>query len=188
MTTREELLEEAKALGLSFAKNITTEKLEAAVVQAQAEKLAEDSFVEAGGELDTPEPPMTETAIRAQIEAEYAQKLIIERARLTANMEINMAETSDKAADNRVAVGQAKLKSRREALSLVRVNITCKDPMKTSWTGELFSAGNDVIGSVTKYVQFNTEIGYHLPRIIYNVLKTKKCTIFVNKRVNGQCL
>ncbi len=58
--------------------------------------------------------------------------------------------------------------------------------MKSSWTGEVISAGNDVIGDVKKYIQFNTEDGYHIPQIILNVLKDKECTIFVNKRINGQ--
>ncbi len=186
MTDRQELLEEAKALGISFARNIKTEKLQEAVILAQAEKLAEKAFEEAGGSVEPAEPTMNEAQIRAEIEKEYASKLIMEKAKLAANIEVNMALTSDKAADNRVSIGQARLKSRREALSLVRVNITCKDPMKSSWTGEIMSAGNDVIGDVTKYILFNTEEGYHVPRIILNVMRDKKCTIFVNKRINGQ--
>ncbi len=186
MTDRQELLEEAKALGISFARNIKTEKLQEAVILAQAEKLAEEAFEKAGGVIEKSEPTMNEAQIRAEIEKEYASKLIMEKAKLAANMELNMAETSNKAATNRVTIGQAKLKSRREALALRRVNITCKDPMKSSWTGELMSAGNDVIGDVTKYIQYNTEDGYHVPQIILNVLKDKECTIFVNKRINGQ--
>ncbi len=187
MTEREELIEEAKVLGIEFPKNIKTQKLREAVAIGEASKISEKAYSEASGLIDnSKEPVMTEAEIRKQIEAEYASKFMIEKAKLAANMEVNMALTSDKAADNRVSIGQAKLKSRRDAISLVRVNINCKDPMKSSWTGELISAGNDIVGDVTKYIQFDTEEGYHIPRIIFNVLKDKKCTHFVNKRINGQ--
>ena len=183
MTEREELLEEAKALGLGFAKNAKTENIKAAVAKARTESIAEEAYVEAGGSVEPRESAPTEAEIRAQLEAEFASKLEMEKAKMQANMEVNLAMKNDKDGSNRIVVGQARLKARKEALALVRVIITVKDPSKQSWEGEIISAGNDVIGEVKKFVPYmNAEEGYHLPKIIYNVLRDKKCTVFVNRK------
>ena len=33
---------------------------------------------------------------------------------------------------------------------------------------------------------FNADDGYHIPKIIYNSMKDRECTVFINKRVNGE--
>ena len=188
MTERQELLEEAEALGLSFAKNAKTANIQKAIDQAKEENAVAVAVEDAGGDeatLNQDNRP-TESDIRAQLEEEFAKKLEDEKRKLSANMEVNLAKKSDEASVSKVSFGQAKLKARREALKLIRVNITCKDPSKNSWDGEILSAGNDVIGDVKKFIPFNTEDGYHIPQILINVMKSKKCTVFVNKRVNGQ--
>ncbi len=182
MTERQTLLEEAEALGLTFAKNAKTEVIKKAVKQEKEDVLTEEAFIEAGGEVEAPVVKMTEDEIRAQIEKEYEAKMVMEKAKMQANLEVNLATKSNEAMDNRVSIGQAKLKARREAMSLKRVVVTCKDPMKASWEGEIISAGNDIIGEVKKYIPFNIDEGYHVPQIILNVLSSKKCTIFVNKK------
>lgn len=65
-----------------------------------------------------------------------------------------------------------------DLLKLVRVNVTCLDPMKKEYLGEIFTVGNDVIGSVRKYIPFNTTDGWHVPKIILDQLKEKECQIF----------
>lgn len=69
---------------------------------------------------------------------------------------------------------------RREANELVRVRVTCMNPAKAEWDGEIFSAGNSLVGTVTKYVPFNNDEGWHLPRIVYNMMRDRMCQIFVN--------
>ena len=69
---------------------------------------------------------------------------------------------------------------RREANELVRVRVTCTNPAKAEWDGEIFSAGNSLVGTVTKYVPFNNDEGWHLPRIVYNMMRDRMCQIFVN--------
>jgi len=182
MTEREQLLQEAGELGLTFAKNISTDRLKAAVGQAKELNVAEDAVIDAGGIPVTDKAAPTEAEIRAQLEAEFAAKLEEEKRKITANMELNMAKTSENATVNKVTVGQAKLKARRDALKLIRVNITSRDPLKIAWEGEIFTVSNDVIGDVKKYIPFNTEDGYHVPQIILNALKNKKCTIFKRKK------
>jgi len=182
MTERQELLEEAKALGLKFAANAKTETIKNAVSSAKEDAKTEAEFIEAGGEITPQAVAPTEADIRAQLEAEFAERLEEEKRKISANMEVNMAVKSDDAAGNRMMIGQAKLKARKEATKLIRVNITCKDPMKSSWEGEIISVGNDVVGDIKKYIHFDTDNGWHVPQMILNVMKNKECTVFKQKR------
>lgn len=68
---------------------------------------------------------------------------------------------------------------RNEANELVRIRVSCMNPAKKEWEGELLTAGNSVVGSFTKFVPFNVEDGWHVPRIIYNQLKERQCQIFI---------
>lgn len=75
---------------------------------------------------------------------------------------------------------------RDEQLALVRVRITCMNPTKAEWQGELFTVGNSLVGSLTKYVPFNTEDGWHVPRILLDTLMDRQCQTFVTtKTKNG---
>lgn len=73
-------------------------------------------------------------------------------------------------------------RKRKEAIELVRVRITCMNPAKKEWDGEIISSGNSLIGTFTKFVPFNAEEGYHLPRVIYEQLVERQCQIFVSVR------
>ena len=68
---------------------------------------------------------------------------------------------------------------RNEANELVRIRVSCMNPAKKEWEGELFTAGNSVVGSFTKFVPFNVEDGWHVPRIIYLQLKERQCQVFI---------
>lgn len=74
--------------------------------------------------------------------------------------------------------GAKRARLRKESLRLVRVNIQCLDPAKKEWEGEIFTVGNTTVGTVRKYVPFNTTEGYHIPHIMYQMLKEKECQIF----------
>ena len=56
-----------------------------------------------------------------------------------------------------------------EATKLVRVIITPMDSTKRDYQGDVFSAGNAVVPTMTKYIPFGVE--WHVPQII---LKKKK--------------
>lgn len=75
---------------------------------------------------------------------------------------------------------RARLK--KEAFALVRIRVTCMNPAKREWEGELFTAGNSLVGSVTKYVPFNNDEGWHVPRIILNQIQNRQCQIFTTVR------
>lgn len=70
-----------------------------------------------------------------------------------------------------------KVRGRREANRLVRVRVTCMNPNKKNWEGEIISVGSAKLGTFKKFVPFNLESGYHIPYIIYKVMKDRKCSI-----------
>lgn len=78
--------------------------------------------------------------------------------------------------------GQHQARKRREAAELLRIRVTCMNPAKSEWDGEIFTAGNNLVGSHTKYVPFNNEEGWHVPRMIYNMMRDRMCQIFVTAK------
>ena len=75
-------------------------------------------------------------------------------------------------------VGARNARLKREASKLVRIRVTCMNPAKKEWEGEIFSVGNAVVGSFTKYVPFNTEDGWHVPAMILQMIQDRQCQVF----------
>ena len=71
---------------------------------------------------------------------------------------------------------QRKVRMKNEANELGRVNISCMNPNKSEWDGEIFTAGNTVIGSFKKFVPFNVD--WHVPRAIMYMIEQRKCQVF----------
>jgi hypothetical protein len=67
-----------------------------------------------------------------------------------------------------------KLRLTKEASKLVRLNITCMNPAKKEWPGEVYTVSNRSIGTHKKLIPFNVEGGYHVPHVIYKQLRDKK--------------
>ena len=77
-------------------------------------------------------------------------------------------------------------RQRREASRLVRIRVTCMNPVKNEWPGEIFTTGNDVVGTFKKYVPFNADEGWHVPHIIYEMIRDRQCQVFTTtKTKNG---
>ena len=191
MTERQELVAEAERLGLSFAKNAKSKHIQDMIEKAQAEKAVQtvrDSIAE---ELSAVEEHVeyiedvdaveTTADIEARLRKEFEIKLQEQMTAATINMEKNVNEAS-----NTRLFGKPRMDAIKKATKLIRCIVTCRDPLKNSWEGEIISVANDVIGEQKKYIPFNVDEGYHVPQIILNVLRDKKCTVFVNKRVNGE--
>lgn len=70
----------------------------------------------------------------------------------------------------------------KEANLLVRCRITCMNPNKREWEGEIYTVSNSVVGSHKKYIPFNASDGYHVPNIIFQHLRERECQVFVTKR------
>lgn len=77
---------------------------------------------------------------------------------------------------------EARSRHVREASELVRIRVSCMNPNKKEWDGEIFTVGNSVAGTFKKFVPFNVEEGWHVPRIIYNQLVERQCQIFVSHK------
>jgi hypothetical protein len=76
---------------------------------------------------------------------------------------------------------------REDATKLVRIRLTCLNPAKKEWPGEIITAGNSVLGSFKKFVPFaGADDGYHVPNIIFQVLKDRTCPVYyTDKSLNG---
>ena len=71
---------------------------------------------------------------------------------------------------------------RKEASKLVRIRITCMNPNKKEWEGEVFTVSNSVIGTHKKFVPFDNEEGWHVPQVIFNMIKERQCQVFYTKK------
>ena len=67
---------------------------------------------------------------------------------------------------------------RTESAKLIRVRVTCMNPNKKEWEGEVFTVSNSVVGTFKKFVQFDADEGWHIPTIIYKHLKERQCQVF----------
>lgn len=77
---------------------------------------------------------------------------------------------------------QRRLRLKKDAMRLVRIRVQCMNPAKKEWEGELFTFGNSFLPSVTKYVPFSAEDGWHVPHCIYEQIKERQCQIFINAK------
>jgi hypothetical protein len=75
-------------------------------------------------------------------------------------------------------LAQERKRMKNHANELIRVRITCMNPAKKEWSGEIFTVGNALVGSITKYIPFNAEEGWHVPRIILEQLQARQCQVF----------
>lgn len=77
-------------------------------------------------------------------------------------------------------------KMREDALKLVRVIVTPMDVLKKDYLGEILSVSNSVLGTVKKLVLFNEP--YHLPQILVDELREKKCQVFTSRKENNNLI
>jgi hypothetical protein len=76
---------------------------------------------------------------------------------------------------------------KQEAGVLIRCRITCMNPNKKAWTGEIISVGSAKLGTFKKFIPFNSDQPYHVPSIIFNELKNRKCAVrSTRKGRNGE--
>lgn len=77
------------------------------------------------------------------------------------------------------SVAQKRRRLKDDAMALVRVRISCMNPAKKEWDGEILTTGNTLVGTVSKFIPFNADEGYHVPQILFNMLKERMCQVFV---------
>lgn len=156
---RKELIAKANEQGLEFHKNITTEKL--------AEKL--------GVDLPAVEhaPEQTAQAIDA----------------------LNAVTNGDAAPAPQSTSKPPKLRSLHEVERMKnrylthrrrRVIVTCLNPKKAKWRGEVIDVSNGFNGGIKMFVPFNNEKGWYVPEFILDILRNRKFVAFQDtKTANG---
>ena len=120
-----------------------------------------------------------------QMGISYSKNIGAEKLRARIEDALNDKEPVVEAPKNEAAetVGQRRNRLRKEAGALVRVRVTCMNPNKREWQGEIFTVANAVVGTFRNYVPFNLEDGWHIPEIVFQQVKARKCQVF--KTVNG---
>jgi hypothetical protein len=78
--------------------------------------------------------------------------------------------------------GQYRNRMQKDASRLIRVRLTCMNPNKTDWNGEIFTIANTVAGVFRKFVPFNADGGWHVPHIIYEHIQQRECQIFTTEK------
>lgn len=71
---------------------------------------------------------------------------------------------------------QNRIENKRKVSALIHCKVVCMNPNKRDWAGEILSVGSAKLGTWKRYVPFNAE--WHVPKILFDMMKEKKCTIF----------
>jgi hypothetical protein len=142
------LKQRADVIGLKFHPNIGLNKLRERVnaqLNKDADQLTADKKL-AEKEQDTlPNVPQTETFERTP-KTSVKHETPIER----------------------------KMRMHRKASRLIRIRMTCMNPSKKAWPGEVFTVSNSSAGTFRKYIPFNIDNGWHIPQIMMGMLKERK--------------
>jgi hypothetical protein len=84
------------------------------------------------------------------------------------------------------SLAQKRRRLRDEANELVRIRLTCMNPMKKEWPGEIITVGNSAVGTIKKFIPFTgADDGWHVPRIMLKVLQARQCQIFQTLKVKN---
>jgi hypothetical protein len=67
---------------------------------------------------------------------------------------------------------------RLESAKLVRIVVSCQNPAKADQKSEIFHTGNKFIGMFKRVVPFDVAEGWHVEKIIYDMIKARKCQKF----------
>lgn len=110
----------------------------------------------------------------------YHPSISLEKLREKVNGVVGADSDADKAEAKSESERRAKLQ--KDAAALVRIRVTCMNPAKKEWEGEIFTVGNSVIGTFKKYVPFNADEGWHVPHVIYEQIKARECQVFYTEK------
>lgn len=110
----------------------------------------------------------------------YHPSIGLEKLRDKVNAALSEGEKEDGAAVSSEAAERVDLQ--KKAAELVRIRVTCMNPAKKEWEGEIFTTGNAVVGTFKKFVPFNNDEGWHVPRIILEMMQQRECQVFTTVR------
>ena len=179
------LKEIAAKLGLEHSPNIGVETLKGKIrdfcVQtgvALDDESLEGIFSESESYTDAEEISNTSETMD-----ESSQSKLMQNAQKNSNEIERLANLTFASADKKQAEKEEHDVQKR-AMKLVRCIITCNNPNKRSYQGEIFCVRNKSIDMVKKMVPFN--VPTHVPQILLNMIKEKQLQHFTAKRLpNG---
>lgn len=129
-------------------------------------------------DLPTPDELAALKARADLLGVKYHPSISLEKLRDKVNAAV--APTEEEASKDKEEVSQRSKRAemQKKASELVRIRVTCMNPAKKEWEGEIFTVGNSAVGTFKKFVPFNAEDGWHVPRIILNAIQERQCQIF----------
>lgn len=174
------LKEKADLMGLSYHPSIGVDKLRTKVAEAIAAEGAPKCAADAETPVASSTPAVTpERAAPVQAyQAETLAPVVLEKPRKAYMSPKQHADTESVPVEGET-IGQKRLRMKRHANELIRVRVTCMNPAKKEWEGEIIAAGNNLVGTLSKFVPFGADEGWHIPRIMYNVMRDRMAQIFV---------
>lgn len=130
--------------------------------------------------LETAQDELTLLKERADLMGiKYSPNIGLDTLRERINATLTSSKQTPQGKSTKETVRDYHARLRRESNRLVRIRLTCMDPAKKSWPGEIITVANAVVGTVKKYVPYqDNEAGYHVPQIIYDFLKDRKYQAF----------
>lgn len=76
----------------------------------------------------------------------------------------------------------------KEQMALIRCRIYNLNPSKVDLPGEFITVANRYLGTVRKFIPFGeaTEQGYHIPKVLFDDLRSRQFQQINTKKVRGQ--
>lgn len=134
----------------------------------------------------THHPSIGLKALKEKVNANLEDREEVDVGEDTVTLPVPAAVFVPQVAGGHIAVAESRIQKRmrlkKEASRLVRIVIYCNNPDKKAWEGEIFTASNSFIGTEKKYVPYGNEEGWHVPRIIVNMIQARECQIHYTKR------
>lgn len=85
----------------------------------------------------------------------------------------NTYESPDTPQRKRETAAQRKTRLKRKASRLIRFRLTCMNPNKKAWVGEIFTVSNSAIGTIKRHIPFHAE-AWHCEEMLLNFIKEKQ--------------
>lgn len=108
----------------------------------------------------------------------FSPKIGLEKLRAKIDAKLNPLVEEVDPGEETEAQRKARIRKKQlaEQMVLVRCRIANLNPSKRDLRGEIFTIANKYIGTVRKFIPYGeaTDNGYHIPKILYEELKSKK--------------
>lgn len=178
--TIEDYRAKADLLGVKFHPNIGVDKLRTKITEHMAQLNQDNADNQSAS-------PVTELTISPEV-ASPAPIPVVEPDAAEFVLPVAEVDTPVAVADEPVEAkppvpvvkkltkGQIAHQIKQEATKLVRVRITCMNPGKREWEGEIFQVSNRVTGVLKKYVPYGVD--WHVPNMILNMIQERQCQVF----------